>query len=179
MEKFGIFRALNKGKPIWYSWSLWYSIVSNMTHFSIVWNSKKWPVLNYMFNLYWHKMTTFGIFVAHWLWIKGNQFDILESLIWLIFSFCFKWERKWSVLNYVFHQYLVRKIKTWNCYGSLTLNKGKLIWYSGIGMPLCQVSLTFSFCLEWEKNGLFWTMWFICTDTKWRHWGFSWLTDFK
>ena len=114
--------TLNKGKLTWYSGSLWYAIVSNMTQFfHSVWNEKKWPVLNYVFHQYWRKMKTFGIFTAHWLWIKGNWLDSLEAFgmplcqIWLILSFCLGWENKWPVLNYVFHLYW-RKMKTFGIF---------------------------------------------------------------
>ena len=65
--------TLSKGKPIWYSESLWCPIISKMTHFSFFSSERiKLPVLDYVFHLYWHKMKTFGIFMPHWLWIKGN-----------------------------------------------------------------------------------------------------------
>ena len=71
--------TLHNGKLIWYSRSLWYAIVSNMTHFfHSVWNEKK--------------MT--------------------------FFELCFS-----SVLT--------QNEDIWNFHGSLTLNNGKLIWYSG------------------------------------------------
>ena len=86
--------TLIKGKLIWYAGSLWYGIVSNMTHFFILfWMRKRWPVVNYVFYFNWWKMKTFGIFMAHWLWIKANQFDILKAFgiplyqKWIIFHF--------------------------------------------------------------------------------------------
>ena len=43
----------NKGKLIVYSGSLWYAIMSNMTHFSILFGMrKKWRILNYVLHLY-------------------------------------------------------------------------------------------------------------------------------
>ena len=58
-------KTLNKGKLIWYSGSLWYAIVSKITHFFIIWNERiKWPVLNYVFHLYWRKMKILGMLMA-------------------------------------------------------------------------------------------------------------------
>ena len=114
--------TLNKGKGIWYSGRLWYPIASNMTNFFHSFQKKeKLPVLDYRFHLYWGKMKTFGIFMAHWLWIKGNWFDILEAFgmllcqIWLILSFCLGWGKEWPVLNYMFHLYW-RKMKTFGIF---------------------------------------------------------------
>ena len=65
--------SLSKWKLIWYSWSLWYAIVSNMTHFSILFGMReKMAFFNCGFYLYWCKMKTFEIFTTHWLWINGN-----------------------------------------------------------------------------------------------------------
>ena len=66
--------TLNKGKLIWYSGSLCYAIVTNMTHFFFILFGmrQKMVCLDSVFHLYWRKMKTFGIFTAHWLWIKGN-----------------------------------------------------------------------------------------------------------
>ena len=65
--------TLNIGKLIWYFKRPLYAIVSNMTHFFIMFGmSKKWPFLNYGFHLYCGKIKTFVIFTAHWLWIVGN-----------------------------------------------------------------------------------------------------------
>ena len=93
--------TLDKGKGIWYYGSFWYPIASNMTNFFHSFQKKeKLPVLDYRFHLYWGKMKTFGIFMAHWLWIKGNWLDILKAFgmplcqIWLILSFCLGWEKK-------------------------------------------------------------------------------------
>ena len=45
--------TLNKGKLICYFGSLWYAIVSNMTHFLILFRMReKWAVLDYVFHLY-------------------------------------------------------------------------------------------------------------------------------
>ena len=95
-----------------------------------------WPVLHHVFHLYWCKMKTFGIFTAHWLWVNANKFDILEASgmplcqIWLIFSFCLEWKKKWPVLN-CFLSELMQNKDIWNFHGSLSLSKWKLIWYSG------------------------------------------------
>ena len=79
-------------KRIWYYGSFWYPIASNMTNFFHSFQKKeKLPVLDYLFHLYRRKMETFGIFTAHWLSIKANRFDILETFsmplcqIWLDF----------------------------------------------------------------------------------------------
>ena len=65
--------TLYNRKLIWYFRSPWYTIMSNMSHFSfcLEWETK-WPVLNCVFHLYWCKINTFGIFTAHWLCIIGN-----------------------------------------------------------------------------------------------------------
>ena len=63
----------NKGKLIKNFRSPWYVILSNMTYFFSPFGiRRKCPVWNYVFHLYWHKMKTFGIFMAHWLWIKRS-----------------------------------------------------------------------------------------------------------
>ena len=69
--------TLNKGKLTSYSGSLWYAIVSNMTHFVILFGMRK--------------MACFELYVS-------------------------------SVLT--------QNEDIWNFHGSLTLNKGKLIYYS-------------------------------------------------
>ena len=46
-------QTLNKGKLISYSKSLWYAIVSSVTHFFILFGMrKKWPGLDKVFHLY-------------------------------------------------------------------------------------------------------------------------------
>ena len=72
-----------------------------MTHFSTVWNERNNGFFNYVFHLYWRKMET---------------------------NF---WEKNWPVLNYVFHLYWSKINTLYNFHGSLSLNKWKLIWYSG------------------------------------------------
>ena len=69
----------------------------------------------------------------HWLWIMGNQFDILEALgmplcqIWLIFFILFGMLEN-GLLNYVY-LYWKQNQHIWNFHGSLTLNNGKLNLY--------------------------------------------------
>ena len=92
--------TMNNMKPIWYFTNSLYSIVSNMTNFL----RKKWPILIYMFYLYWWKMKTFGIF----------------SLA---------WEKKMTCFELCASSVLTQNQHIWNFHGSLTLNKGKLIRY--------------------------------------------------
>ena len=111
--------------------------------------------------------------------------DILEAFgipfcqSWLIFHFAWN-EGKMACFELCFLFVLMQNEDIWNFYGSLTLNKGKLIWYSGSFYYAIVKNMTnFSLFGMREENGLFWTMCFICTDTKWRHLEFSWLTDFE
>ena len=95
-----------------------------------------------LFHLYWCKMT-FRTFAAHWLWIKTNQFDILEAFgiplyqIWLIFIL-FSERRKLPVLDYVFHLYWY-KMKTLGNFMAhwLWIKGNKLGILQAFGMPLC------------------------------------------
>ena len=120
--------TLNKGKPIWYPGNLWYPIVSNMTHFFIL----------------------------------------------------FEWEKKIACFGLCVSLVLTQNEDIWNFHGSLTLNNRKLMWYLGNIWHAIVPNMTHFFILFWmrEKSGLFWTMFFIWTDAKWRHLEFSQLTDF-
>ena len=120
--------TLNKGKPVWYSGNLWYPIVSNMTHFFIL----------------------------------------------------FEWEKKIACFGLSVSLVLTQNEDIWNFHGLLTLDNRKLMWYLRSNWYAIVSKMThFSFCFEWEKNGLFWTMFFIWTDAKWRHLEFSQLIDFE
>ena len=146
----------------------------------------QYGLLGTVFQLYWCKMKTFRIFMAHRLWIKGNQFDIQKTLcmplyeIWLIF-FSFSWELdRNGMFGLSVPPIMMQNEKNWNFRGSLTLNKGKPIWYSGSLSYSIMSNMTHFFILFGiAKNGLFWTACLICTDTKWRHLEFLWLTDFE
>ena len=139
-----------------------------------------------VFHLYWCKMKMFGIFTAHLLWVKANKFDILEVFgmplcqIWLIFSFCLEWKKN-GLFWTMFLSELMQNEDIWNFHGSLSLSKWKLVWYSRSLWYAIVSNMTHFFHSVWDerKNGLFWTMGFICNDAKWRHLEFSWLTDFE
>ena len=89
-------------------------------------------------------------------------------------------EKRMPVFELCVSSVLMENEDIWNFHSSLTLNKGKLIWYSGSLWYNIMSNMTHSFHSVWnEKNGLSWTMCFICTDAKWRHLQFSQLTDFE
>ena len=89
-------------------------------------------------------------------------------------------EKRMAFFELCVSSVLMENENIWNFHSSLTLNKGKLIWYSGSLWHKIVSNMTHSFHSVWnEKNGLSWTMCFICTDAKWRHLQFSQLTDFE
>ena len=101
--------------------------------------------------------------------------------IWLIFVHSVWNEKNMACFELCVSPVLTQNEDIWNFHGSLTLNIGKLIWYFGSLLYAIVSNMTHfcSFCLEWEKYGLFWTMCFTCIDAKWRHLEFSRLTDFE
>ena len=139
-----------------------------------------------VFHLYWCKMKIFGIFTAYWLWINGNQFDIQKALCpvchYMKYDsfFSFYWELDKNGMFGLSVPLMMQSEEIWNFHGSLTLNKGNPIWYSGSLWYSIVSNMTHFFILfETAKNGLFWTICLICTDTKWRHLEFLWLTNFE
>ena len=89
----------------------------------------------------------------------GHQFDIIEAHCVKndSFSYSVQYDRK-KVARFELRvsPVLRQSQDIWNFHGSLTLNNGTLIdILEALGMPLCEIWLTFSFCLAGEKNALF------------------------
>ena len=99
--------TLYNRKLIWYFGSPWYTIMSNMSHFFILFRMRD-------------KMVSFELCITHLLMENQHIWNFHSSLtlynrkliwyfriplwqIWVIFSFCLEWETKWPVLNCVFH----------------------------------------------------------------------------
>ena len=122
---------------------IWHNTIPNMMQNENIWN--------------FHCSLTLNKWKLMW-YLGSTQYMTHFSL--------FGMREKWPALNYVF-DWTDTKQDIWNFHGSLTLNKGKLIWYSGSFWYTFVSNMTyFSFCFEWEKNGLFWTMLFICSDAN-------------
>ena len=147
------------------------------------------PFSNYTCYLYQHKIKTFGIFTAHWLWIMGNKFDIIldtlgMQLCWIgfIFWLCIAWRRDCAIFELYMLLVPTQNQDIWNFHGSLTLNNGKLSGYfGGTRYAIVLNSSHFSlFCVAWRRDCSFFELYVVTfTNTKWRHLEFLRLAGFE
>ena len=110
------------------------------------------------------------------IWYSGSLWYAIASNM-TYFFFLFGMTEKMACFELCSSSVVTEIEDIWNFHGSLTLNKGKLIWYSGSLWYAIVSKITHY--LEWENKMACFELWFICTDTKWRHMEFSYLTDFK
>ena len=128
--------TLNNGKLIWCFYSSWYAIVSNMTHFLILFGMREkmafielWisPVLRQDQDT-WSFYSSLTLNNGKLIWYVKNPYCAIVSNM-TYFFILFGMGRKMAYIELWISPVLRQDQDTWNFYGSLTLNNGKLIWY--------------------------------------------------